>query len=90
MARLYLSTDPDRALQYAKYATDNGDTQGFSVLADVLDYMSCPKSSSSCLNTTRVQLISQVIVKLDPSFASNVGSCVGLEKSGYIKFISGF
>ena len=90
MARLYLGTDPDRALYYAKKSTDNGDTLGFSVLAEVLDYVSGSSiDTPSLISTSRVQLISQIIVKLDPSFASNVGSCANLEKSGFIRFITG-
>ena len=91
MARLYLGTDPDRALYYAKKSTDNGDTLGFSVLAEVLDYVSGSSiDTPSLISTSRVQLISQIIVKIDPSFASNVGSCANLEKSGFIRFITGY
>ena len=89
LARLYLDIDPRKALQYAEQASENGDTLGASVHSDVLDYVSGTLPSTSYLSHNRLQLISQLIAKLDPSFAYQVLGSGDLGKSGFITFISG-
>ena len=89
LARLYLDIDPRKALRYAEQASENGDNLGASVHSDVLDYVSGTLPSSSYLSNNRVQLISHLIAKLDPSFAYHVGGSGDLGNSGFITFISG-
>ena len=89
LARLYLEVDPGKALQYASKASKAGDALGASVHADILDSVSGTIPSVSHQSASRVQLVSHLIAKLDPSFAYHAASSGGLGYSGFINYLSG-
>ena len=89
LARLYLEVDPGKALQYASKASKAGDALGASVHADILDSVSGTIPSVSNQSASRVQLVSHLIAKLDPSFAYHAASSGGLGYSGFINYLSG-
>ena len=89
LARLYLDVDPEKALQYAAKASESGDTIGASVHAEILDSVSGTVPSVLHISASRVQLVSHLIAKLDPSFAFHAGNSGDLGYSGFITFNSG-
>ena len=87
LARLYLDTNPAKSLAYANHASTLGDIPATSVHADILDAGKAPDSAQ--VTATRLRKISQLLAKLDPIFAFNVGRTERIKKSGFITFITG-
>ena len=83
---MYLDLDPAKALLFAEKAVALGDIASESLLATIIDKI--PGTSSQITNT-RLQLISQLMSKIDPAFAYNVRKSEKLKNSGFINFITG-
>lgn len=86
LARLYLDLDPAKSLLFAEQAVALGDIASEPLLAIILDKI---PGNSSQISNTRLQLISQLLSKIDPAFAFNVSKSEMLKNSGFINFITG-
>ena len=75
------------SLYYSRLATDLGDVHAGAVHAAVLDTSNI--QGQDHVSRTRLQLLSQVLAKLDPGFSYNSIKSVNIKKSGFIKFIAG-
>ena len=75
------------ALHYSKLAAGLGDVHAGAVHAAVLD-ASHPQGQDH-VSRTRLQLLGQVLVKLDPAFSYNSLKSEKVRQSGFIPFILG-
>jgi hypothetical protein len=79
--------DPKKALTYAQKASTLGDISAKHIEAAILDIDPSLETQKSSL--TRLQTISSLISKIDPSFAYNSTSCEKIRKSGFIAYLTG-
>ena len=87
LGRLFSDTDTSLSLQYLRLATDLGDVHAGSVHAAVLDTNNL--QGQDHITRARLQLLSQVLVKLDPAFSYNSIKSEIIKQSGFIQFIAG-
>ena len=87
LSRLLADTDPQKSLEYADIAISLGDLVSCRLKSDLLDRVT--PSSPVQISSTRLLLISQLICKLDASFAYNAGSCDTSQRQRFISFITG-
>ena len=87
LARLYKDRKPSVALKYAIQASKLGDQKAVVLHAEILD--SGLVHDPEHISTERAQLISQLLVKLDPVFSSNAVDSESIQRSGFIQFIEG-
>lgn len=82
-----MDTDINKSLAYAKQAASLGDSASNKIQADILD--SGLIKNTQQLSANRIQLISQLISKLDPFFSYNVLKSDSIKNSGFINFATG-
>ena len=82
-----MEDDPETALHYATVAEELGDCEAASIRAEILDRSL--STGSGHMTTARARLVSQLLAKLDPSFAYHAGVSEKIKGSGFIQFISG-
>ena len=86
LARLLVEKDPQKSLMYADLAISLGDSASLKLKADLLD--SGKVQCSDQMSSTKLSLTSQLLSKLDPCFAFNVGRSEDIKKTGFISFIT--
>ena len=82
-----MDRDLEKALHYATVAEELGDSEAASIRAEILDRS--PNNRSGHITATRARLVSQLLAKLDPSFAYHAGVSEKVKGSGFIQYISG-
>ena len=87
LARLHLTSNPSKDHSYAIQAASLGDIGAEAVLAEILD--SGNVSSTTHTSTNRVELMGQLLAKLDPEFSYNVNKSEKLRTSGFITYMAG-
>lgn len=87
LGRLHSNTNPSLSLHYSRLAADLGDLHAGAVHAAVLDANNL--QGQDHISRARLQLLSQVLVKLDPAFSYNSIKSEIIRQSGFIRFIAG-
>ena len=87
LARLHLNINTIKSLLYAEKAIALGDTASTQIKAYILD--SGLIKNSKQFSSNRLQLTSKLLSKLDPCFSFNVQNSEKLNKSDFIKHITG-
>lgn len=90
LARLHITLNPIQALGYARQAISLGDIDAKTILALLLDNPKIPKTlCDGQISSNRVKLISRVIFKIDPVFATNASTSDSIRQTKFTSFIAG-
>ena len=87
LSRLYMNIDLSKSMEYVDTAISLGDSAAFKIKAELLDL--CAPNNKAQMSAERVLLVSKLLSKLDPSFASNANILNSDQKSGFLSFITG-
>ena len=88
MSRLYVESNPTKALDYAQKATKLGDGQAEAIQAEILDTRDI--SNPTHVSASRLMIASQLLARLDPVFSQNVRDSEILRDLGFIHVITGY
>ena len=80
-------SNQQQSLDYATTASKLGDLAAPALQAHLLDYGGA--TSPTSMGKGRVRTISQLIAKIDPTFAYNASTSQPVGKSGFIRFLTG-
>ena len=82
-----MTSDPQESLVFANTAAKLGDLAAPALQAHLLDHGGA--TSCTIMGKDRLHTISQLIAKIDPSYAFNASTSQPLRESGYIRFLTG-
>ena len=82
-----MNIDLSKSMEYIDTAISLGDSAAFKIKAELLDL--CAPNNKAQMSAERVLLVSKLLSKLDPSFASNANILNSDQKSGFLSFITG-
>jgi F420-0:gamma-glutamyl ligase-like protein len=87
MSRLTMVSNPQQSLDYATTASKLGDLAAPALQAHLLDHGGA--TSHTTMGKDRVRTISQLMAKIDPTFAFTASTSQPVGKSGFIGFLTG-
>ena len=88
LSRLLFETDPNKSFYYAERAIFLGDSGAIKLKTDLLD--SGRIRSTDQISSTKLQLVSQLLCKLDSGFAFNARHLDESRRKDFITFITGW